>query len=46
MIPVDIIEGGGMCLKVTVDGDPKPTVKWYKDGKEIRKWRAKCTNKG
>ena len=35
-----------MCLTFIVEGDPKPTVKWFKDNKEIRKWRAKLTNKG
>lgn len=42
----DMIEGDDMCLTFVVQGDPKPTVKWFKDNKEIRKWRAKFSNKG
>ena len=40
------IEGGELSLKFSAEGDPKPTVRWLKDGKEIKKKSAKFSTKG
>ena len=34
--PITVIEGGEVSLDVTINGKPKPDVKWYKDDKPLR----------
>ena len=34
--PITVTEGGEVSLDVTVNGKPKPDVKWYKDDKLLR----------
>ena len=34
--PITVTEGGEVSLDVTINGKPKPDVKWYKDGKPLR----------
>lgn len=34
--PVTVTEGDEVTLSVTINGKPKPDVKWYKDGKPLR----------
>ena len=45
--PITVTEGGEVSLDVTVNGKPKPDVKWYKDDRPLRennrldiKWRG------
>ena len=30
-----VVEGGGIILPCNVEGDPRPTISWYKDGSPI-----------
>jgi len=41
-----LLEGHDLTLTCETKGDPIPRVVWYKDGKEIRKWRAKLASSG
>ena len=34
--PLTVTEGGEVSLDVTINGKPKPDVKWYKDDKPLR----------
>ena len=34
--PIVVTEGGEVNLNVTINGKPKPVVKWYKDNKNLR----------
>ncbi|XP_015782492.1 obscurin isoform X3 [Tetranychus urticae] len=36
LIPVEIVEGQPLILNAKVDGHPVPSVKWLKDGEEIK----------
>ena len=34
--PITVTEGGEVSLDVTINGKPKPDVKWYKDDRPLR----------
>ena len=39
-------EGASLTLTVSVEGSPQPTVKWYKDNKELKKGNATLSQNG